>query len=186
MVHDSRYDDIAALSQPTAYRFAEQMGLEPVFKRCAENAEYPNMLKVHHTLAELESGREFIVYADTDIQFARNPAPKDFVQHYQAFPMALSVDVGGLCVGFFTVRNCADTLRLFRVWAALGYADNMPLMEQGTFKLLVDHFGWVRGLIEQIPQTVVSNPDCPRQGSIAHHFWARATNRQDVLRAMGG
>lgn len=185
MANDVRYDELAALSKPTACSFAEQMGLEFVYKHHNEPVEFPNALKVQYALAELEQGREFVVYADTDIKFARNAMPKDFLQQFSTFPLAMSTDEGGLCVGFFIARNCPDILRLFRVWAALGYSD-LPLMEQGTFKVMVENFSWVRRLIGEIPQTLVSNPACPRQGSIAHHFWARGTNRNDVIRAMGG
>jgi hypothetical protein len=183
-VHDVGYNDIAALSEPTARRFAQQFDLEPLIERHEGIFELPYLEKVKRTLRELEAGREFIVYADTDINFAAHPYPADFLTKYWNYPFSLSWDVGGFCTAFYTVRNCPETLRLFRIWAALGYHDDHVLKEQTTLKLLTDNFAWVRHLLERIPESYVSNPDCKLKGTIAHHFWARACGHGADRQAM--
>jgi hypothetical protein len=183
-IHDVSYNDVAALSEPTARRFAQQFDLEPLIEHYEGILEFPYLEKVKRTLRELEAGRELIVYADTDINFALHPHPADFLTRFWSYPMSLSWDVGGYCTAFYTVRNSPEMLRLFRIWAALGYHDDHRLKEQTTLKLLSDNFVWVRRLMERIPESYVSNPNTEVKGSIAHHFWARATDRQGMLTHM--
>lgn len=165
MYHDDRRKDMAAISVPGAREIAQRHGMEFVL-HC--QPEFPEPHAIKPTLiGEALLTHPVVVYSDVDVLFR----PGVTMSWEFTTPILISQDKYGLCTGFIVFRREPLVERLLRAWALLGIPDDSKEFEQATFRLLWERYAWVRNLVTLIPQEVVSNPDCERAGSVAHHFW---------------
>lgn len=175
---DTNYDHIAGLSRPSAKGFCEAAGLQPVEVHVETMGPEPYMTKVKTILRHLSATNvDYIIYSDVDIIFSpRLGKGRALPEELFSRPLCISTDSCGICCGFMVLQRHPDVLRLLEAWVRLGYMierGHLVKGDQATLKLLHENFRWVQGLIGEIPQSIVSNPETrPKLGWLAHHYWS--------------
>lgn len=133
-----------------------------------ENYENPYVRKLELIEALLPSV-SLLIYADADVLFR---VPSREMSGLLSKPVMVSTDSNGLCTGFMALQNTPMVMDMVGAWHRLGECDDAGSEhEQSTLKLLYGRFKWIRGLVGGIGEELVSNPESPGPGLIAHHFW---------------
>ena len=170
--HDKAQAPIAAISKETHEHFANTFGLDFVYEFDEEVNKECYFKKINLTLRELNAGRPYVVWADSDVVFNRQLQADFMEKAMEKRPMAMATEPMGLVDCFYIAKNDEMVKKLFQMWLDLGYVKNFT-HEQETFQVLYRNFPKITNMVmpltmDMIGITFVSNP-----AAIGKHFYAR-------------
>lgn len=188
MMYDDAYAALGAVTGQRARDYAERHGYGfQCVTRLLDPALHPHWNKVLMVRQSMNLASEWFVWLDADVYIWS----LDFGLESLVRPdkdLLLSADSAGYCCGFYLVRKCTWSMRLFD---ALLFLQNVqdtgrrPLNDQDSLKLLIESYPAVASRCAGISDAIVQNPDSARKpAAFAHHFWAnREHGRFDSILA---
>jgi hypothetical protein len=180
---NSEFRDIGDVSIPVMREYCNRQGI--IFSLHTEISSnhgdvYWNKISI---VNEALKDSDWVIWCDADIiiktlDFNWNV----YLEKLTEKDIAISSDFNGLCMGFFIVRSCEWSFRLFSLMEALGNIKKEKIgiyhkknqREQDTIKVLADFFDVINSRIELIPENILANPrtDPNIKESFGYHFWA--------------
>lgn len=114
--HDNRLDNVAAITSETAAYFASTYGLDYVNESTGSLDIDAMKRKAEIPLRELNAGRPFVIWADTDIVF-KSDLPSDFVTEFTSSMSMLIPQEVGWETSFFIAYNTEEVKSILSMWA---------------------------------------------------------------------
>ena len=180
---DHEYEPIGSLTIPIMRDYCRKHNFEFILNNKITGPHRDVYWNKISTVRENLGDSDWVLWSDIDIMiFDLNFNWENYLEKMEDKDLILSSDYGGLCLGFFLIRNCEWSFRLLASMELMGNInsgkvgiyDKKNQREQDTLKVLADFFENISCKIDLIPESLISNPRSSLNGitPFAHHFWA--------------
>lgn len=168
---DGGIKPFADLTRDTAANFANTFGLDYINESTGSIEKDSHMKKVELALQELNAGRPYVVYADSDIVFNK-VLDTTFLTKFTA-SMSMFNTALGYETSFFIVKDMDNVREFLNMWISEP-ADRF-WTDEVAFNLLYNRHRWIRDMIKPIPVSYITTIFEGGDGTIGKHFYASSS-----------